>query len=72
MCTLALGEGDNKEGKTMYIITDECIGCGLCQANCPVSAIGMGEEHRVIDQSVCVQCGTCFEACPVEAIEEQE
>ncbi len=56
----------------MYIITNECIGCGLCQANCPVSAIGMGEEHRVIDQSVCIKCGTCFEACPVEAIEEQE
>ena len=57
-------------GENMYQITDECIGCGLCQSMCPVGAIAMGEEHRQIDQSKCIQCGTCFEGCPVEAIEE--
>lgn len=56
----------------MYVITDECIGCGLCQANCPAGAIAMGPAHREIDPALCVQCGTCFDGCPVEAIEEQE
>ena len=56
----------------MYVITDECIGCGLCQANCPAAAIAMGPAHREIDPALCVQCGTCFDGCPVEAIEEQE
>lgn len=55
----------------MYQITDECIGCGLCQSECPVEAISMGPEHREIDQSKCIHGGTCFEGCPVEAIEEQ-
>lgn len=55
----------------MYQITDECIGCGLCQSRCPVEAISTGPDHREIDQSKCINCGTCFEGCPVEAIEEQ-
>ncbi|MBR6571321.1 MAG: 4Fe-4S binding protein, partial [Clostridia bacterium] len=25
-----------------YIITDECISCGACQAECPVDAIAEG------------------------------
>lgn len=54
----------------MYQISSECIGCGLCESNCPVQAISMGAEHREINQDICVQCGTCFESCPVEAIEE--
>lgn len=59
-----------KETFNMYQISSECIGCGLCESNCPVQAISMGAEHREINQDICVQCGTCFESCPVEAIEE--
>lgn len=54
----------------MYKITEECIGCGLCQSNCPVSAIFMGNGIRVIDQDTCIACGSCYENCPAEAIEE--
>lgn len=44
----------------MYKITEECIGCGLCQSNCPVSAIFMGDGIRVIDQDTCIACGSCY------------
>ena len=56
----------------MYIITDECITCGLCKATCPASAISLGDSgHMEINQDTCIHCGSCFEGCPVEAIEEQ-
>lgn len=55
----------------MYRITEECIGCGLCQSQCPVEAISNNGGQRVIDQNACIGCGTCFESCPVEAIVEE-
>ncbi len=51
-------------------ITDACIACGTCQANCPVSAISEGDIY-VIDPDQCIDCGVCQENCPVEAIEEE-
>ena len=56
----------------MYVVTSECIACGLCKATCPAGAISMGGSgHMEIDQDACIHCGSCFEGCPVEAIEEQ-
>ena len=49
-----------------YIITDECIACGACQAECPVDAISEGDKY-VIDADKCIECGACADACPVEA-----
>ena len=47
----------------------ECKGCGLCQKNCPVSAIeGEGRDKRVINQEKCIKCGTCLTTCPFKAI----
>ena len=51
-----------------YFIEPEiCIGCGLCQKNCPQGAIE-GEEGSicVIDQSRCTQCGICLDVCPAK------
>ena len=53
-----------------YVITDNCVSCGTCAANCPAEAIDMGDDKYVIDQDKCVSCGTCKENCPADAIVE--
>ena len=43
-----------------YQISDECIKCGACAEECPVSAISEGDDKYVIDADVCVECGACL------------
>ena len=54
-----------------YVVTDNCVNCGACEAGCPMGAISEGDGKRVIDQNVCVECGACEATCPVGAIEEE-
>ena len=54
-----------------YKITDKCISCGTCTANCPVSCISDNGEKYEIDPSMCISCGTCASVCPVGAPEEE-
>lgn len=49
-----------------YVINNECISCGACQAECPVEAITEGSPY-VIDAEVCIDCGACASVCPVDA-----
>lgn len=55
-------------------ITEECISCGACEPECPVSAISEGDEIYVIDAAACVECKghydspRCVEVCPVDCI----
>lgn len=52
-----------------FVITDECLSCGACAAQCPAEAISMGELHYEIDPDKCLECGACAAQCPAEAIE---
>ena len=38
-----------------YVINDECLNCGSCEAECPVGAIsaGDGQGTMVRDESMC-------------------
>lgn len=51
-----------------YKITEECISCGACSAECPVEAISEGASQYEIDSDACIDCGTCAETCPTGAI----
>lgn len=39
-----------------YVISDDCISCGSCEGECPVSAISMGADHYEIDANACTDC----------------
>jgi ferredoxin len=48
-------------------ITDECILCGACLAECPEEAIEEGDPKYIVDPNKCTDCGNCAEVCPTEA-----
>ncbi len=56
------------------MITDECINCEVCEAECPNEAISEGDEYYVIDPVRCTQCvghfdtQQCVDVCPVDCI----
>lgn len=52
----------------------DCTGCGLCTAVCPVHCISMcrgqlGHLYPEIDAAVCIDCGACRASCPANAPE---
>ena len=51
-----------------YVISDECISCGSCEAGCPVSSISEGSGKYEINPDTCIDCGACASECPVNAI----
>ncbi len=50
-----------------YKISDECISCGACAPECPVSCISEGDGKYEINADECIECGACAGVCPVGA-----
>lgn len=55
-------------------ITEECISCGACEAECPNKAISEGPNCYVVDPEKCTECigshqtQQCIQICPVGAV----
>lgn len=46
-----------------------CIGCGKCEAVCPISDIRMENGKPVWRHKKCMHCCACINRCPVSAIQ---
>ena len=46
-----------------------CIGCKICEKNCPKEAITVVNNLAVIDYDKCINCGICATKCPKGVIE---
>ncbi len=45
-----------------------CIGCKICEKNCPSEAITVTNNLAMIDYEKCNSCGICVEKCPKKII----
>lgn len=53
---------------TMKTCDIGCIGCTLCQKNCPGDAVTIESFNATIDPQKCIGCGACAEKCPKKVI----
>ncbi len=70
-CTILTKDFIESEGTTAYVNKDRCMACGLCEANCPFSAVEVDEKEgcAVVNVILCKGCGVCAASCRMNAID---
>ena len=76
MTELPIANRPTSDGKTgswrtrTPVVTDKCIGCGVCVGFCPDGCIMLvGSPRKAkIDYDFCKGCLICAAECPVKAI----
>jgi heterodisulfide reductase subunit A len=68
-CTILTKDFIEAEGKTAYVNKERCMACGLCEVNCPFSAIAVDEKEgaAVVNTVLCKGCGVCTASCRMNA-----
>ena len=51
------------------IVSERCVGCGVCIANCPAQTIARVDDRARIDPAKCIYCYCCHELCPERAVD---
>lgn len=65
-----LGAGYKLCSSTKKFYAEEtCIGCGLCERNCPQQVIKMENGRPVWTKESCCKCSSCLNRCPQQAIQ---
>lgn len=62
---------------SLYILPEECCGCGTCKEKCPKGAISMimdnkGFYYPFIEQNKCIDCGLCLKVCDFKQTSKKE
>ena len=55
-----------KDTAQEYIVTDDCVRCGICAKVCPANNITVSDKVRFADR--CEVCYACLHNCPQNAI----
>jgi heterodisulfide reductase subunit A-like polyferredoxin len=68
-CTILAKDFIEAEGKTAFVNKERCMACGLCEINCPFSAIAVDEKEgaAVVNTVLCKGCGVCTASCRMNA-----
>lgn len=51
--------------KVKPLVNEQCQGCGLCVALCPMGSIDPDDVSSY--QGICIKCGACIKGCPAGA-----
>lgn len=52
-----------------FNVLSSCVGCGLCEKNCPEGVISLASGRPVWTKEKCTQCLACINRCLVRAIQ---
>ena len=55
-----------------YMISSDCMHCGVCEFMYPLGAIREAPNQFVVRRGLCNGCGDCVPYCPVRAIVSAE
>ena len=67
-CGSKKGKMEMHSSGTPRILTEKCVGCGMCVRNCANNGVHVVDGKAVIDDVHCVGCGYCMAYCPKNAI----
>ncbi len=67
-CGSRAGKMEMHNSGKPFVISEQCIACGICKNNCAHDAIEVSSESASIDHDKCAGCGRCIGRCPTDAI----